>query len=186
MYEARVHQLQVNLNDTIQLSKENECKSVARVKSGANQHTAILEAKLQSTNDQLRKAEEREQQASLRVEEARREASCTLENMHKIISNERKELKASHSDDVGRMNLELDSTKQRLLSLIKEVQEANRRVATQSETSTLNLNEAEIRMKEIECKLGSQSALCEKLQGELGQVSDKRYTSLFIPFTIVL
>ena len=181
MYEERVHQLQGNLNDTIQLSKENESKAVARLQSEAKQNAAILEAKLQSTNDQLLKAEEREQQASLRVEEARREASCTLENMYKIISNERKELKALYIADVERINLELDSTKQRLLSLNEEIQEANRRLAKQSEKSTMNLNEAEIRMKEIKCKLGSQSALCEKLQGELGQVSDKRDTSLSMP-----
>jgi DNA repair exonuclease SbcCD ATPase subunit len=178
VYEERVQHLHSNLNDTIQTSKQRESKAIATVQAEAKQNTTILEAKLQSMNEQLLKAEEREQQASLRLEEARREASCTHKNMYNIIANERKELTASHSADVERMNLELDSAKKRLISLSEEVQEANLRLAKQSEKSTRNLNDAENRMKEIKHELGSRSALCDKLQGELGQVRCIAYTPL--------
>ena len=165
-YEERIQHLQDNLNDTIQSSKQRESKAIATVQAEAKQNATILEAKLQSMNDQLLKAEEREQQASIRVEEARHEASCTHKTMYNIIANERKELKALHSADVERMNLELDSAKQGLI-------EANLRLAKQSEKSSKDLNDAENHIKEIKHELESQSALCEKLKGKLDQVRNK-------------
>jgi hypothetical protein len=163
MHEERIRHLQGNINDTLQSSKQRESKAIATVQADAKHNTTILEAKLQSMNDQLVKAEEREQQASIRVEEARLEASCTHKTMYNIIANERKEMKALHSADVERMNLELVSAKQGLI-------EANLRLAKLSEKSSEDLNDAENHTKEIKHELGSQSALCEKLKGKLDQV----------------
>jgi hypothetical protein len=163
MHEERIRHLQGNINDTLQSSKQRESKAIATVQADAKHNTTILEAKLQSMNDQLVKAEEREQQASIRVEEARLEASCTHKTMYNIIANERKEMKALHSADVERMNLELVSAKQGLI-------EANLRLAKLSEKSSQDLNDAENHTKEIKHELGSQSALCEKLKGKLDQV----------------
>jgi len=174
VHEERIQHLQGNLNDTIQSSKQKESKAIATVQAEAKHNTTIFEAKLQSMNDQLLKAEEREQQASIRVEEARHEASCTQKTMYNIIANERKELKGLHIADVEKMNLELDSAKQGL-------KEANLCLAKLSEKSSKDLNDAENRTKEIKHELGSQSALCEKLKGKLDQVRNIIDALLYTP-----
>lgn len=170
--DEKVQHLQVNLSDSIQQCKQNEKKALAAAQAEAKHNVSVLEAKLSSMNDQLLKAEEREQRACARVEEAIHEAACSQKSMYETIAKERKELMASHAVEVEKIKDELESANHKLVCMSNEVQEANLRLTKHSEKSTKSLHDAENRVMEMKHELESQCALCAKLQGEIDEVRE--------------
>ena len=166
--DEKVQHLQVNLSDSIQQCKQNENKALAEAKH----NVSVLEAKLSSMNDQLLKAEELEQRARSRVEDAIHGAACSQKSMYENMAKERKELMASHAAEVEKINDELESANHQLVCMSNEVQEANLRLTKHSEKSTKNLHDAENRVMEMKHELESQCTLCTKLQGEIDEVRE--------------
>ena len=168
--DEKVQHLQVNLSDSIQQCKQNENKALAAAQAEAKHNVSLLEAKLSSMNDQLLKAEELEQRACSRVDDAIHEAACSQKSMYENMAKERKELMASHAAEVEKINDELESANNQLVCMSNEVQEANLRLTKHSEKSTKSLHDAENRVMEMKHELESQCTLCTKLQGEIDEV----------------
>ena len=165
--DEKVQHLQVNLSDSIQQCKQNENKALE-----AKHNVSVLEAKLSSMNDQLLKAEELEQRACSRVEDAIHEAACSQKSMYENMAKERNELMASHAAEVEKIKDELESANHQLVCMSNEVQEANLRLTKHSEKSTKSLHDAENRVMEMKHELESQCTLCTKLQGEIDEVRE--------------
>lgn len=168
--DEKVQHLQVNLSDSIQQCKQNENKALAAAQAEAKHNVSLLEAKLSSMTDQLLKAEELEQRACSRVDDAIHEAACSQKSMYENMAKERKELMASHAAEVEKINDELESANNQLVCMSNEVQEANLRLTKHSEKSTKSLHDAENRVMEMKHELESQCTLCTKLQGEIDEV----------------
>lgn len=183
-HEERIQNLQEHLKDTIQASKQRENDSIVVAQSEAKHDTAILEAKLQSMEQQLVKAEQREEQALIIAKEARHEALDIHQQMHTSIVSARKEMSALHYTEIERMNHELESAKQEIVCLSGQLQQGNILLAKKSEKSCQDLNEAECRIKDISHKLEDKSASCDRQHTELDQVRNiTDITSYLWPIT---
>lgn len=168
--QKQVADLQDNLRDTVEASKQKEKSSLESAQKKSNNEMAVMEAKLQNVTQQLAKAEEREQKSSISAQEARQETS-NLHQMHNNnIANLRRELSQQHKVEVDKISLELESAKQEITHQSAQLQDANNSMTKQSAKATKNLNDAENRIKDINHELESKSEQCERLEMELNEV----------------
>jgi predicted nucleic acid-binding Zn-ribbon protein len=168
--ENRVVNLQDNLRETVEASKKRESNALAMAQTEAKHTATILESKLQSCEQQLAKAEEREAQALLQSQEARQDISNLHQSMTNNIASTRREMSAQHRVELDKINIELDASKQEITHLSDQLQEAKNSFAKQTEKSDKNLNDAECRIKDINNDLESKTEECERLQAELDEV----------------
>lgn len=168
--ENRVVDLQDNLRETVEASKKRESTALAIAQTEAKHTATILESKLQSCEQQLAKAEEREAQALLQSQEARQETSNLHQSMTNNIASTRREMSAQHRAELDKINIELDASKQEITHLSDQLQEAKNLLVKQTEKSAKNLNAAECRVKDINNDLESKTKECERLQAELDEV----------------
>mmetsp|Transcript_9882 Transcript_9882/g.17308 ORF Transcript_9882/g.17308 Transcript_9882/m.17308 type:complete len:260 (-) Transcript_9882:16-795(-) len=163
---ARVEKLKCDLSNTIQASKQRERNSIEQIRAETKHDTAVLEAKLAAVIAYQEKAENRERQASILAQEAREDRNEIVAKMNDNVESARKHMSAMHITEIKQMNAQLDCAKHENANLLEQIQ----RLTQQLLESTKNMNDAEMRVKEMNFKLEEKAEQCNMLQREIEQV----------------
>ena len=168
--EETILHLRENLRETIQASKQRENTTTTIVNAETKHSLQILEAKLQYSNEQLSRAEERERQSSICAEKARQEVLSIHQNMQSVIDSVRREIYVLHTAEMEKMNNALESAKQKISNLTEKLNEQQLR----TDQLTKNNMETQKRIEEAADELEDQIARCNSLQTELEKVRKQK------------
>lgn len=176
--EERLQHLQENLRDMAQASKQRETTATTIAHAEKKHSLQILEARLQYSNEQLSKSEERERQSSIRADEARQESLRMHEHMNHVVENVRKEMSAIKNADLEQVNVALESAKHQITILTERLQEQHIQSVSDTDRFTKSKEEVEKRVENAIVELEGQKALCKSLQTELDTVRNSVDTYL--------
>ena len=189
VYEERIKNLQDNLHDTIQTSKQSESKSRAEHMNNMNNIKAVYEAKLENAEQSAEKAERREEQATALLKEARQETSALHKIMQDRIQGIVKEASQAHRAEMEKMTHQHSSEVEKLVDLHNtereklnnELKQAKDTLAKERENHSRTLSDVESRIKDLSSTEAKLTDECDKLQTQLKEVSIYKYNiSLFI------